>query len=167
MVWAVIIVSVLGFLAYLLFMPLELCLDTYRDRYHLRIGVLGRAAVEKDAVEIFRIHLKVLFMDFYWRPSDLSALKSRTKKRTSRPKNGKGPGLRSAKWIRLVRTFEIKQFQMELDTGDPITNARLYPVCSILKPWGGDIQVNFRNRNHLLLKIINRPIYFLNAIINH
>ena len=62
MVIASVLIILLGLLTYLLLMPLELCVDSYRDRYYLRMGFLAKASIEKDPVEVLRLHLKVLFL---------------------------------------------------------------------------------------------------------
>jgi hypothetical protein len=147
-------------------MPLELYLDSYQERYYLRMGILARASVEKDPVELLRLHLKVLFMNFYWRPSDL---------KTARKKPAKTKKVRSSRKVkkfnislvrRLLRSFKVRRFRLEIDTGDPVLNARLYPLLFLLDRQAGDIRLNFVNRNHLLLQLTNRPIRLLNAFIN-
>ena len=166
MILSILLILLLGLLIYLLLMPLELYLDSYQGRYYLRMGILARASIEKDPVELLRLHLKVLFMNFYWRPSDL---------RTARKKPAKTKKVSNARKMRkfnvslvrrLVRSFRVRAFRLELDTGDPVLNARLYPLVFLLHQRVGDIQMNFVNRNHLLLQLTNRPIRLLNAFIN-
>jgi hypothetical protein len=153
-------------LIYLLLMPLELCVDSYQDRYYLRLGMLGRASVEKDPVELLRLHLKVLFLNFYWRPSDLKGFKSKPKKRQDHQKRHKGQQFNVSLIKRLLRSFTVRRFRLEVDTGDPVLNAKLYPLFFHLDRRLGGIRLNFVNRNHLLLQITNRPIYLLKAFIN-
>ncbi|MEJ2163676.1 MAG: hypothetical protein P8X60_10320, partial [Robiginitalea sp.] len=66
---------------------------------------------------------------------------------------------------RLMRSFKVRRFRMEIDTGDPVLNAKLYPLFFHLERHAGSIRLNFINRNHLLLQITNRPINLLKAII--
>ena len=82
----ILLVVLLGMLAYLLIMPLELCLDSYQNRYYLRVGGLARASLEKDPAELIRLRLKVLFLNFYWRPSDLRRMKKRSPKKKASKK---------------------------------------------------------------------------------
>ena len=86
MVLTIVILLLLCLIAYLLLMPMELCIDSYRNRYFLRLGFLAKASLEKDPLEILRLHLKVLFLHFYWRPSDLRALGKGGKTRKDKPK---------------------------------------------------------------------------------
>lgn len=166
MVLTTILVLLAGVLTYLLLMPLELCIDSYRERYFLRLGVLARIGVEKDPVELLRLHLKVLFLNFYWRPTDMRSW-GRPKKKKKPKDNGrkkKGMSLRQAG--NLVRSFRVRSFRLELDTGNPVLNAKLYPLIYLLGPRAGDVGINFMGRNHISLQIVNRPIYILNALFN-
>lgn len=157
----------LALLAYLLLMPLELCLDSYRQRYYLRMGFLARASVEADPLEVLRLRLKVLFLNFYWRPSGIRSWgKGRKKGIKAAGRGRKEIRISRAQGRRLLRSFRVKAFRLELDTGDPVLNARLYPIVFLLGQRLGDMQINFRDRNHLLLQVVNRPIYILNAFIN-
>lgn len=165
-VWILLIV-LLGLLAYLLLMPLELCLDSYQDRYSLRMGGLARASLEKDPMELIRLHLKVGFLHFYWRPSDLQRFKKKDSKEKAGKKAGRVRKFKVSQFKRLLGSFRVKSFRLEIDTGDPLLNARLYPLVFLLPPPVGDIRLNFINRNHILLEITNRPINLLKAFINH
>ena len=60
-------------LIYVLLIPLELVIDSYTGRYYLRVGFLARLSLEKDPLELLRLHLQVLFLNFYWRPSEIQA----------------------------------------------------------------------------------------------
>lgn len=163
MVWAVILLCGLGVVIYLLCMPLQFCLNSYQDRYYLRFGGLGQASLERDPAEVVQIHLKVLFMNFYIKPSQLRSWGSR--KKAGQPKR-KGSAFPKLNWMGILRSFEVKRFKLEIDTGDLLLNARLYPICALVKNRLGDVQINFQNRNQILLEVFNRPIYILKAIIN-
>lgn len=160
------LVLLAGFLTYLLLMPLELCIDSYRERYFLRMGVLARLGVEKDPAELIRLHLKVLFLNFYWRPSDIRSWGRPGKKSSRNAKAVKKRGLPLDRAGKLLKSFRVKSFRLELDTGNPVLNAKLYPLLFLpgLRTW--DVGINFLGRNHVSLQIVNRPIYILNALFN-
>ena len=166
MVWTVTGLLLLALFTYLLLMPLELCVDSYRSRYYLRIGSLARISVEKDPMELLRLQLKVLFMDFLWRPSDLSSWGTPKKKPARKGKAGKKRRMTLAQGKRLLQSFRVQTFRLELDTGNPVLNARLLPLSFLAGPFAGNVGINFLGRNHILLQITNRPIYILNAFIN-
>ena len=164
MLWLGIFVLVVAILLYLLFMPLDLVVNTEKDEYFLRIGVLGRAGIEKDEDYLIRIRLRTLFTHFDYHP-----LKKRTPKKK---KADKGKKKRRFKWSyirtagRLIKSFEVKRFFLELDTGNCITNARLYPVFSFLQFQGISCGVNFNHRNTLVMHLHNRPIRIIKSFIN-
>ena len=160
------LVLLAGFLTYLLLMPLELCIDSYRERYFLRMGVLARLGVEKDPAELIRLHLKVLFLNFYWRPSDIRSWGRRGKKASRKGKAVKKRGMTLDRAGKLLKSFRVKSFRLELDTGNPVLNAKLYPLLFLpgLRTW--DVGINFLGHNHVSLQIVNRPIYILNALFN-
>lgn len=166
MILSILLILLFGMLIYLLLMPLELYLDSYQERYYLRMGILARASVEKDPVELLRLHLKVLFMNFYWRPSDLKTAHKKPDKTKEVRKTRKVRKFNVSLVKRLLRSFKVRRFRLEIDTGNPMLNARLYPLLFLLDRQAGDIRVNFVNRNHLLLQLTNRPIRLLNAFIN-
>lgn len=160
----VILIVLAGLVLYLLFMPLELLVDSAHRLLSLRVGGLAKASVEEDPEEGVRLHLRALFMNFYWRPSDFrkrrEAPKPRKKRRNS-PNWNFHPS-----WKKLVRSFRIKAFRLDLDTGDPILNAKLFPVFAMLEYRVGGFGINFQDYNRLYLRMENRPIRLLTAIIN-
>ena len=161
-----VLILLLGFFVYLLLMPLELCIDSYQGKYYFQMGFLARVSVEKDPVEFLRLHLRVLFMNFFWRPSDFRKWSRQKKKTTIKKKGSKMRKLTLAQGKRLLRTFRVKAFRLELDTGNPVLNAQLFPFSYLPGQQVGGVGINFLGRNNILLQITNRPIYILNAFIN-
>ena len=70
------------------------------------------------------------------------------------------------KMLRLTRTFKVKTFMLNIDSGDAITNAKLYPIFSLLNYRGGNFNINFEGRNQLILQLQNRPIDLIKSFIN-
>lgn len=69
--------------------------------------------------------------------------------------------------LRLLRSFKVKTFYMNIDTGDCISNAKLYPVFAFLNYRYGGFNVNFDNRNQVILELQNRPIYIIKSFFNN
>ena len=164
MVWAVLLILLISIITYLLLMPLELYIDSYRGRYYFKMGFLARASVEKDSAELMRLNLRVLFMNFFWRPSDFRRWGKQKKKSTQ--KSGKKRHMTLGQGKRLLNSFRIKAFRMELDTGNPVLNAQLFPFSHLSGQPVGKVGINYLGCNNMLLQITNRPIYILNAFIN-
>ncbi len=68
--------------------------------------------------------------------------------------------------LRLLKSFRIKQFLLNVDTGNCISNAKLYPVFAFLNYRVGGFNINFQGRNQLVLHIQNRPIHIIRSFIN-
>jgi hypothetical protein len=93
-------------------------------------------------------------------PDKKKKIKSEKKKKKSR-----FPFTFQQGW-RLLKSFQIKRFYLDVDTGDCITNAKLYPIFSMVNYQGGNFNINFKGRNKLVLDIQNRPIYIIKSFIN-
>lgn len=170
--WSIAI-ALLVILLYLLFVPLVLYIDTDNNAYYVQIRGLAKASIEGDKQELIRIRLDALFSHFYFYP----LRKKKTKKKAEKP-GEKEPKKRTfhldrAKWVkytnigrRLLHSFRLKRLEVDVDTGDCIQNARLYPVFAFLNHYAGNFRVNFQDRNRLLLQVENRPIYIIKAFIN-
>lgn len=155
----------LALISYLLWMHLELVLNSYRQQYYLRVGVLCRLFLEKDPEELVRLRLKSGLLNITWRPSDFKPRANKPKKQPEgRPKKTRKFRFKTA--LSLLRAVRVKEFRWQLDTADPILNAQLYPLFYFLNGRRASCSVNFRGENQLALRLSSRPIYFLKAIIN-
>lgn len=152
-------------LAYLLWMPLELRVDSARNLYCLRLGILGRASLEPDPEQGIRLHLRAAFRDFYWGPSDLRKAAAKKSRAGGRTRGRKGRYFTPQKALRLLRSFRIRYFSWDLDTGNPALNARLYPAFYLLDQSLGGFRINFRDHNCLTLQIVSRPLRILRAVV--
>ncbi len=154
----------MALVAYLLWMPLELRIDTASRLFYLRAGFLARASLEPEPEELVLLHLKAGFWHFYWRPSDLisggGAKKTAGKRKTTR-------NITARQALRLMRSFRVRRFRWDLDTGNPALNARLYPVFFLLDRTLGGFGINFQDQNQLALHLVNRPVRILLALSKH
>ena len=171
-IWIIIGVLLLILLA-LLFMPLNLVLDTTRHQYYLQAAGLAKVQIEGDEKEIIRLRLRALFRSFYFYPLDWidppkkpKALQAKEREKKKRKKKKKTTNLSPGTILRLLKSFKVKRFWVHVDTGDCITNAKLFPVFSFLNFWGGNFGVNFHGQNELVLHVQNRPIWLLRSFIN-
>ena len=166
----VIIILLLLLVAYLLWMPIVLKIDTDTNEYYLQLKGLAKASLIGDEKEVLKVKLNVLFLHFNFYPL---RKKAASKKKKLALKKGKEDVKKKRNWtnqgrraLRVLKTFEVKKLLVELDTGDYVLNAKLYPVFFMLNRWEGSFAINFRNRNRLALVVQNRPIYILKSIIN-
>ncbi len=165
MLWIVLGILFILLVLYVLFLPLDLVINTIQNQYYIRAGAIARARFAIDENYLFRIELRTLGIPY-------SIYPLRKKKRIKKDSKPKKKRTRHFKWsyintlIRLIKSFELKRFTLYLDTGNCITNAKLYPVFAYLNFRGGDLQVNFKGENQLHLHLQNRPIRIVKSFIN-
>lgn len=152
-------------LIYLLFMPIILLIDTTSNQYYIQIQGLLKASLEAHKEELIRIKLTVFFLKFYFYPLKNTGSKKKPKTVVNKVKK-RGRTVNFQTGIRLLKSFKIKKLLIDIDTGNWILNAKLYPLIVLLKNYIGNINVNFQGRNQLILCIQNRPINIIKSFIN-
>lgn len=146
----IILTLILWLIIWILFAPLYINISTRNDEYQVGLSGLFRIYLDKDQG----------FAPYFKSPIATFPIKSKTRKKTRKSKPKKRtkrstdvPGL-----IKLTRavlgSFRIKRFEVEIDSGDCITNAYL---IALLSPIGG-FRINDQGKNNLALTIRNRPI---------
>lgn len=150
----------------LLLVPIILFIDTNTNQYYVQFKGLAKVSMEANEEEFLKIKLKLLFMNFDFYP--LTKNKKRIKKNhlTKAKSKKKQNRFKLKTGLRLLKTFKVKQFVLEIDTGDCIYNAKLYPIFAFLNYRIGSFNINFIGKNHFLLCLENRPIYILRSFIN-
>ena len=167
MVTAIISLIIILVLVGLLFTPINIYIDTRSNQYYAELKGLAKASIEADKIEIIRIRLKILFKDFYFYPLEAWSTPKKTGKKKKVKKGNKSRDRFTPKTIlRLMRSFKIKKWNIDLDTGDCITNAKLYPLFTLINYHFGGVHINFEGRNHAFLLMRNRPINIIKSIIN-
>ena len=152
----------LFFTVYLLLMRIILFVDTDTNEYYLQIKGLAKASLEPIKIELLRVKLTILFMTFYFYP--LKYNWSKKKKKQQKKINKQLVSFN--KIIHILKSFKVKKLQLKIDTGDPILNAKLCPLFTLLNYSTGSFSVNFKNKNRLALHIENRPIDLIKSFIN-
>jgi len=169
MLLTAVLILLVALIIVLLLIPIVLHIDTKTEQYYMRLGALAKASVESHETEIICIKVKVTFFTFNYYPLQpkkrTNYKKSKVKQKTTK-RVLKGYGT-IHKGLRLLRTFTIKRLLVDMDTGDCISNAKLYPVFALLNYRMGEFHVNFEGRNRLALHLENRPIYIIRSFINN
>lgn len=161
-------IGILSFLLiWLLFSPIILQVDTSQNKYSLRwVGLIKAAVIPMPDDLLLRLHLP------FWR-HDFSLIKllapsSKTKKATARkatPKTGASWRFPWNRLYRVLKSFRVLYFQLEVDTDDYVTNAYLYPLCCALRTPTRALMINFQGRNRCAFQIENRVANLLAAFI--
>jgi len=163
--WIVFFILFLLAVIYLLLVPIILYIDTITNQYYLQLKGLAKASIEDDKEELIRIRLKVFFLNFSFYPLKKSVSKKIRKTKEVQVKSRiRRMGFRTG--LRLLKSFKIKRFLLNVDTGDCISNAKLYPVFAFLNYRMGGFNINFQGQNQLVLHIQNRPIHIIRSFIN-
>ena len=157
----VILAIVLGIILVLLFWilaaPLSLRIDTYRGEYWLKwwgIGSVEAMILHGDIV----IHLQAgpWGKDFFplQQFSERSARKAKQKAKHQKKKRRSKISFRKA--MRMLKTFTVKEFSLDLDTGDYVWDAWLFSLLYAIQPLRQRARINFQGRNECRLEVENR-----------
>lgn len=143
-----------------------LYIDTKNNNCFVKLKGLVKASVLADEEEVIKIHFKIGLINF-----DLYPLRKKSKKRKKKEtkavqkKPSKDFPMSYRKVKQLVRSFKLKKFYLDLDTGDFTLNAKLYPVFAFLNHYYGGFHINFQGKNRMVLCLQNRPINIIKFFI--
>jgi len=147
------IILFLLFIIYLLWVPMVLCINTTTNEYFIQLLGLAKVSLIGDKKSVLKLKLNVLFHNFYFYPLQL---KSKKKENEFELKKG----------LKLLRAFKVKKLIIDIDTGDCILNAKLYPVFAFLNYNFGNFYINFEDRNQMVLYMESRPFNIIKSFIN-
>jgi len=164
MYWIIILILLLLLTLYLLLIPIVLFIDTATNQYYIQLKGLAKANVEKDVEELIRIKLKITFLSFYFYPL---RKKSSPKAKKLIKKSSVNKRKQIRKIFRMLRSFKVKRFLIDIDTGDSMTNAKLYPFYGLLNYKTGIFNINYDGRNRMVLYMENRPLYIIKSFIKN
>ncbi len=151
----------------MLFASIIICINTTTNEYYMQLRGLVKASIEPDKKEIIHIKLNILFFNIYFYPlrkSNTSNQRTKTEKNDGKMDKNR---ISIRKGLRILRTFKVKRFLLDIDTGDCISNAKLYPFFALLNYKGGNFKVNYNDRNIVLLLLRNRPINLIISFIKN
>lgn len=147
----------------LLFVPIQIYVDTSEASYFVSAQGLAKASLEPDPRELLRIRLKIFFLERFFYPLRKSTKPKKIKDRPARKKRR----MDARTMLRLARSFEVQKLSLDMDTGDYVLNAKLYPVFMLLDRYVGKFHINFQDRNRLVMDVRNTPYRLIKSFINH
>ena len=166
MIWiAVILLALFLLLAVLLWLPLELLIDTKAERFYFKWK--GLCALEAiPASDDLRWRLKVFY--WHWEGSVLETLRTapstnmqstqpQRKETSVKPKKSLSFAKMRKMAGNLWRALDCRRFSVDLDTGDFSLNARLYPWFLLLSRPNRRVHINFSGRQDLAIQLFTRP----------
>ncbi len=152
-------------LIFLLFAPIDLLVNTNKNEYKIRIKGLAKAEIEAHESELVRIKLKVLFLKFYFYPLRKRST-SKSKRKETDVSQKKRRRMPFKKGLKVLRSFRLRRLFLEIDTGNCISNARLYPLFALLSFYtDAMLHINYEGRNTLIMHIQNRPVDIIRSFI--
>ncbi|AEE49842.1 hypothetical protein Halhy_1957 [Haliscomenobacter hydrossis DSM 1100] len=158
----ILVILLTGFL----FSPLVLQVDTSKNHYAVRWGIGSLQFIPTPDDLLLSIGIG------FWRHhfSLLNLLAKPSKKEQNSISKTKKKGQPRKPWpfqrlLRVIRTFHIRQFRLDMDTDDFVTNAYLYPVFRALSAPTRVLTINFQGRNQCAFEVKNRVINVLVALI--
>ena len=161
----IVITLFLILLVSLLLVPISICIDTTSNQYYIQMQGLMKVNLERHDEEVFRIRLNILFMKYYFYPLKKKRV-NKTKKTKKKHETKRKRHMSFIRIYKFLKTFKIKKFYINMDTGNYILNAKLYPLFVLLNYNTGNFNINFQGKNQLVIIIKNRPIDIIKSFIN-
>lgn len=148
-------------LGWLLMAPIVLKIDTQEELCYLKWkGIAGvRLLVLADEI-VLKIQV------FFWKKNiyPLShSPKTLTAKQAHKPKKKKKRQLPWRKGKKLLQSFTIQTFQLDLDTDDFVQNSYLLPIFYFLSNERRRLRINYSGQTVLKLVVQNRLYHLLKA----
>lgn len=161
------LILLLLIITYLLLVSIVLYIDTSTNQYFIKIKGLAKVSLETDEIEIFKVHLKVLFFNFFFYPLKKIKLERRNKVKGKTSKKKRFKSVPIKKILSVINSCKVRRFQLNVDTGDYILNSKLYPIFTFLNYKSGGFHINFQGKNQMVLLMHNRPFYIIKSFINN
>lgn len=150
----------------LLFSPLIIRVNTQQNLYQLSWG-LARVQLT-PATDGGHFLFRYAFWRWEFPVLKLLAKLPRPKKPEAKAKMApkKGTGFFSFRRLRrVIRTFKLRFFYLDVDTDDFVYNAYWYPVFRVLSTPTRTLTINFAGRNQCAFEVHNRVYDVLIALI--
>jgi hypothetical protein len=151
---------------YLLLIPIIVFIDTQTNEYYIQLLSLAKASIQADKQEVVKVKMKVLFLNFKFYPLQRKKPSPKNKKIKKYNTYKGNKSIQFRKFIRMLRTFKIKRLFINIDTGDCISNAKLFPLFAFLNQSKASFKVNFEGKNQMVLHMQNRPINIIKSFIH-
>lgn len=168
LVWiaAVFLAVVFIVLLVLLFMPFWLEINTINNVYEVRAGRLFIAGVNVPEEGRPDVYLKLFGRKIQTKKEKKVAQAEKQKKHAGKRRRIKAPKDMNRRIIAVLHSFRVKMFFIDIDTGNFIINAWLYPACYVLKQIkGANMNINFAGRSETVVLVQNTAFRIIKAFI--
>ena len=146
------LVVLLLMLVFFLFTPIVLKVDTSKKEYYVQIkGIIMCSIVWQDELVM---KVRIPFYNF-----DVKPLKKTKKKKAVKKKSKNTLSTRRVKSVlKVLKSFKVKQFSLNIDTSNVVSNGYLYPLFFFLNKKNRRMTINYEGRVELLVHLENRLI---------
>lgn len=169
MVWWILLILVVLLIVGLLVAPVELCINSSDQRYSLTYRGFFKAELIPDKKEVIACRMQILGWPHIVYPLRKLLEKKPQKENKEEQVEKKKTSSWKPSWkqIRaLFREIKVKELKIDLDTGNWVVNAQLYPVFYWMNRIKGEWQVNFEHRNAISLHLRTQPYRLIKAMFN-
>lgn len=155
----------------ILILPISIEIDTTENKYKINVFriISANIIVDFNSDEIVILHISSPVYKYNFKPvnkiinSNMSDDKKEEKqKKKKEKKNRKKFNLKFENIKRLIisiyKSFNVKYFRLNVDTGDMITNGILQPYFSMISGKNISLNINYYSEFHLKTHISNRLI---------
>ncbi len=154
------------FLIWLLWTRMVICINSFHGQYYFRFGRLITVTPMEEEDKLV-VRVKVPFYKFNIDPQ-CGTKKERKPKKRKKPRRDTGRKLGMSFYLKTVvgalKTFTVRRFELDLDTGDFVLNAQLTPVMVLLSRGPAHLQVNYQGHANLWIEIENQLVRFVPLI---
>ena len=156
MLWVLLLLIIL-LLVWLLFSPLEFNIDSRIPMISVRWKSIGNAILSYENNDWW-LNIQVLFFSKQWNVEQMISTIRKKKKKMNQPDKEKK--IRKSKplgkFLKILKTFEIVEWQVSFSKNDNAANARWYWL-NYFPLTINHVRVNFFDENYLVLVIRNVP----------
>jgi hypothetical protein len=165
MILTVFVAIFLLLLCWLLLSPLIISIDTRVPVIKVKWVSIATISLLYQEKWVLKIHVL-----FYNTIKDLYSLKRKkqapkNKEVNNKTKKTKHPIRVARAIVRVIKSFSMRRWHLTLDTGNYALNGCLYSLYA-LPSIANHIEINFQDKNYLLIKMKNTPLRMIKAYLN-
>ena len=151
----IIVIVLLVLFSWIILAPIELIVDTRLPIVRVRLISIGTASVQYWDGE-FWLGIEILFIRLRWRVQTLGKKDKEAKMETAkkRPINRK---ISFAKFLRVLKCFKVRQFELRVQPSDYTVTGRLYAFNFLPLPSPYKLWVSFNAEPYLAIRITTAP----------
>ncbi len=174
MILLYLIISISGFIMILLVVPIRIRINTDEGKYVAGWPGLLRIGIRQDEDDEIVVNIWIIFVRYSFYPfkkdlnkSETKIIKKKENRVSSLPKWKQLKFMIKTFW-QIIRKSKLKEFYLNIDTHNVITNSLLFPVFAVFntKP-NVDMNVNFSGNFSLILDVRNNLFNFIIVIIKN